>query len=104
MNAQKPRKPLSNIKRTFEELPMSKVSIGSHQMRTRNTDAGIDELANSINKVGLLEPIVVIPSEKGKYEIVTGQRRFLAFQHLGREKIPAMVLDEAPDEFGSLII
>ena len=85
-------KSLADISRHFDNLPMDKLHIGKGQMRTKNTDAGIDDLAASINKVGLPEPIVVIPSETNasEYEIVTGQRRFLAFQHLEKETIPAI--------------
>ena len=59
----------------------------------------VDELADSIRQVGLLEPIVVCESETpGKFEIITGQRRFMAHQELQLDKIMAAVLDERVDE------
>ena len=49
--------------------------------------------------MGLLEPIVVCPAEKeGKYEILTGQRRFLAHKQLGRTTIRATVRPDRVDE------
>lgn len=79
-------------------IPLNQLSIGVAQARTRDTGKNIDELANSIKKVGLLEPIVVAPTDDGNYEIVTGQRRFLAAQKLGWTEIPAGVLDKKPEE------
>ena len=76
-------------------LPLDKLSIGKAQARVRHTAAGVDELAQSIATVGLLEPIVVCPAEKpGYYEIITGQRRFMAHQQLNRETILCAILPE----------
>ena len=56
---------------------------------------GIDDLVRSIEAQGLLQPIVVCPAIKeGKWEILVGQRRFLAHRLLKRESIAAAVLDE----------
>ena len=82
-----------------QEVPLDKLTIGKAQVRTSNVDKEIDELADSIRKVGLLEPIVICPSEmEGQYEIVTGQRRFLAHQRLGKDTILAAILDGRVDE------
>lgn len=81
---------------SYEELPLENMSIGLSQARVREVHKNIDELAQSISKLGLLEPIVVAPTAEGRYEVVTGQRRFLAVQKLGWETIRAGVLDEAP--------
>ena len=65
----------------FKEIPLDDLVIGLGQVRTRDVAKEVDELADSISQVGLLEPIVVCSTEvEGKYEIVTGQRRFLARQ------------------------
>lgn len=81
------------------ELPVGSLVIGTRQVRVRNVGREIDELAQSIAEVGLLEPIVVCPGEAaGTYEIVTGQRRFLAHKQLGKETILASVLDEPVSE------
>lgn len=82
-----------------ENLPLELLEIGRSQARTRHVRKGIEELAASIKKLGLLEPIVVQPLEGGRYEIVTGQRRFLAHQVLGEKTILAQVLDRPVDSF-----
>jgi len=55
----------------------------------------LDELANSIKKNGIIQPIAVRlkKSEPGKYEIVAGERRWLAAQKAGLHDIPVNVLD-----------
>ena len=79
----------------FRQIPLGDLSIGTWQVRTRDVGKEIDQLVESIRKVGQLEPIVVAEAdEPGKYEIITGQRRFLAHQELGKETIWAAVLDE----------
>jgi ParB family chromosome partitioning protein len=87
------------------EIPMKDLVIGKGQVRVRNVGRDIDELAESIRVHGLLEPIVVAPSGKpDKYEILTGQRRFLAHQKLGRDVIHAAVLDERVDEMTAKVL
>ena len=82
-----------------QEVPLSDLVIGKGQVRTRDLHKGIDELADSIDKLGLLQPIVVCAaSAPGKWEILTGQRRFLAHKILGRDTITAAILDGAVDE------
>lgn len=80
-------------------IPIKKLKISLFNIRHSNLEEGIDELAKSIATIGLLHPIVVRSWEEG-YEVVMGQRRFLAFRKLYQEtedpkweKIPAIVSD-----------
>ncbi|HAM45053.1 MAG TPA: hypothetical protein DCM67_08555 [Propionibacteriaceae bacterium] len=89
----------------LKEIPLSQLRIGRGQVRLRDVGKEIDELADSIRKVGLLEPIVVAETEEpGVYEIVTGQRRFLAHQELKRDTILAAVLSEQVDELTAKVL
>jgi len=82
---------LAQIKE-IKVIPMSALSIGTAQARTREVGKDLEELAANIKKVGLLQPIVVCPADNGRFEILTGQRRFLACQKLGMTEIPAAIL------------
>lgn len=73
-------------------IPLSHLEIGPSQARTHNVHKGIEELADSIRALGLLEPITVSQVGENRYEIITGQRRFLAHQKLGREEIMCHIL------------
>lgn len=89
----------------YLQIPLDSLEIGKGQARIRDVSAGIPELADSIRKVGLLEPIVVCESmQAGKYEILTGQRRFLAHLELGLDTIWAAVLDSRVDEITAKVI
>ena len=85
--------------REVKEIALNDLQIGIGQVRLREVSKEIDELADSIRQVGLLEPIVVCEADTpGKYEIITGQRRFMAHQELQMESIMSAVLDERVDE------
>ena len=66
-----------------------------YQPREAFNEVKLEELAKSIKKNGIIQPIAVRPtkSEGGKYEIVAGERRWLAAQKAGLHDIPVNVLD-----------
>lgn len=89
----------------FKKIPLENLTIGLGQARTKHVSQDIHELADSIAQVGLLEPIVVSPTEnEGMFEIITGQRRFLAHQELNKETIWAAVLDEHVNEITAKVL
>jgi ParB family transcriptional regulator, chromosome partitioning protein len=73
------------------------VSIGDlapNQFQPRNffDEKKIDELAQSIKKNGLIQPIAVRKDKKGEYEIIAGERRWIAAQKAGLHEVPVIVL------------
>jgi ParB family chromosome partitioning protein len=80
----------------FEDIPLELIEIGPSQSRSRKIDVEIDDLATNIEKVGLLNPVTVFKTD-GKYELLAGQRRFLAVTRLGWKKISAQVIDKPKD-------
>ena len=71
-------------------LPVADVVPNPRQPRQRFAEGSLDLLAESIRQAGLMQPIVVRPGAKG-FEIVAGERRWRAFQRLGKSEIPAIV-------------
>lgn len=89
----------------FKEIKLQDLAIGEGQVRLSNVGKDIDELAESIKKQGLLQPIVVCPAKKeGKYEVLLGQRRVQAYQVLQKDTILAAVLDERVDPITAKVI
>lgn len=83
----------------YRDIPLDDLVIGRGQVRTQNPGKEVEDLARSINAQGLLQPIVVCAArDERRWEILTGQRRFLAHKYLKRNSIPAAVLDERVDE------
>ncbi|MGE5512914.1 MAG: ParB/RepB/Spo0J family partition protein [Bacteroidota bacterium] len=65
-------------------VPLSKLAPWSGNVRRTGVHDGIDELAASIAAHGLLQSLVVREGKRGKYQVVAGQRRYLALQALAK--------------------
>lgn len=89
----------------YREIPLDELYLNKAQVRQKNAGQGIDELAENIKRVGLLHPIVVCPTERpGMYEILLGQRRFLAHRELQYRTIRCAVFDEQVDAIIAKVI
>ena len=90
-------KPKDNIKDIVKgnKVPISDLNRNPYQPRQNFSEEKLEELANSIRKNGIIQPIAVRPSKTadGKYEIVAGERRWLAAQRAGLHDIPVTILD-----------
>jgi ParB family chromosome partitioning protein len=76
---------------SFQELPMDSIVPNPFQPRSEFDDAGIAALADSIEQVGVLQPILVRPDGDGAYSLIAGERRWRAAQQAGLTVIPAIV-------------
>lgn len=72
-------------------LPVDLIERGTYQPRKVFQPEELQELANSIQSCGLLQPIVVRPMPQGRYEIIAGERRWRAFQLTGQANIPCLI-------------
>ena len=81
--------------RQLNTVSISDLSRNPYQPRQYFSEEKLEELASSIKKNGIIQPIAVRPNktENGKYEIVAGERRWLAAQRAGLHEIPVRVLD-----------
>jgi ParB family chromosome partitioning protein len=79
------------------DIELKKIQPNRLNPRLEFSKAGLDELADSIKRVGLLEPIVVRPKD-GQYEVVVGERRYRAAQQAGLDIVPVIIRDYADDE------
>ncbi len=73
------------------ELEIGQIVPNKDQPRKHFDEDALDELADSIRAVGLLQPIVVRPIAEHKYEIIAGERRFRAAQRAGLTSVPISV-------------
>ena len=79
------------------DIELKKIQPNRLNPRLEFTKAGLDELADSIKQVGLLEPIIVRPIGD-QYEVVVGERRYRASQQAGLDKVPVIIRDCTDDE------
>lgn len=77
----------------FMELPIGDVIPNPNQPRKLFAKESIDELANSIEEKGIIQPLIVRPLGGGKYELIAGERRYRAAKQIGLEKVPAVIKD-----------
>jgi len=80
------------------QLPVSDLIPNKYQPRKNFDDANLDDLTNSIKERGMIQPIIVRKSnnENSKFEIIAGERRWLAAQRAGIHNVP-VVITEADD-------
>ncbi len=86
-------------------LSVKQLKAGVYQPRTRMDEGALNELAESIRTQGVMQPILVRPlsgKEKGKYEIIAGERRFRASQIAGLTEVPVLVR-EVGDENAAIM-
>lgn len=77
----------------FQELPIANVEPNPEQPRTDFDKVKLNELANSINDQGVLQPILVRKLANGKYQIIAGERRWQASRIARKATIPAVIVE-----------
>lgn len=78
------------------EIDIKLIDMNPEQPRKIFDESEIKELAESIKENGLINPIT-LREKDGKYQIISGERRFRAFKFLERNKVPALVLKNIAD-------
>ncbi len=79
------------------EIAIESIERNPYQTRTQFDEAALDELANSVTFSGVIQPIVVRALGDGRYQLIAGERRWLASKRAGKETVPCIVR-EASDE------
>ena len=88
----------TKIDKNTNKLSISEIVRNRYQPRKNFDQENLNELTNSIKERGIIQPIIVRKSEdqKSKYEIIAGERRWLAAQNAGLHEVP-VVITEADD-------
>lgn len=80
-------------KMQFRYLPLEKIDISISNVRKANLEKDLGALANSIEEIGVQQPVVVFKKDNGRFELIIGQRRYLACEKLGLQEIPALITE-----------
>ena len=75
----------------FRDLPIDQLQRGEYQPRVRMDKQALAELGESIRSQGVLQPLLVRPVARGKYEIIAGERRWRGAQLAGLQTVPVVV-------------
>ncbi|WP_296636354.1 ParB/RepB/Spo0J family partition protein [Polaribacter sp.] len=73
------------------ELELSSIEVNPYQPRTYFDEEALNELANSIKELGVIQPITVRKLDGSKFQLVSGERRFRASKLIGNTTIPAYI-------------
>ena len=76
---------------TIHQLGVELIDRNPYQTRTHVDEAALQELADSIRATGVLQPITVRAVPGGRYQLIAGERRWLASQQAGKPTVPAIV-------------
>ncbi len=75
------------------KISVSDLIRNRYQPRKTFDEESLEELTSSIKSRGIIQPIIVRPSSGNKYEIIAGERRWLAAQRAGLHEVPVVVVD-----------
>jgi len=95
---------MEEVRNEIHELPVNSISPNRFQPRSIFVDEKINELAQTIETHGIIQPIVVRELQEGRYEIIAGERRFRAVSKLGWETIPAIINNLSDTETASVAL
>lgn len=84
----------------LEQASVDAIEPNPRQPRQTFDEGGIDELAESMKQLGVLQPLLVRRPASGAYELIAGERRLRAAKRAGLDRVPVIVVDT--DERGSL--
>jgi ParB family chromosome partitioning protein len=74
-----------------KEIPVEQIDRNPYQTRSRFAEDALNELAASIKASGVVQPVVVRPEPNGRYQLIAGERRWLASQRAGKTTVPAII-------------
>jgi ParB/RepB/Spo0J family partition protein len=85
-------------KKYSEQLPITKIRQSPFHFRKESAMEKMEDLAASIDSLGLIHAISVVDDGRGSYELINGHRRWLAHKHLKRKQIRSNIYEYEKDE------
>lgn len=86
------------------ETQLTLIEPNRNQPRRSFDPEKIDELAQSIREHGLIQPIIITPSQNGRYTIVAGERRWRAAKKAGLKTVPTVIREYSPEETAQIAL
>lgn len=86
-----PAQPPAEVSGKPKEIPVEQVDRNPYQTRSHVDPQQLDELSRSIAASGVVQPIIVRPLPNGRFQLIAGERRWLASQKAGKTTVPAIL-------------
>ncbi len=74
-----------------QEVPVDLIDPNPYQTRRRIDEVALSELTESVRVSGVLQPVVLRPGQHGRFQLVAGERRWLASKRAGKAAVPAVI-------------
>jgi ParB family chromosome partitioning protein len=74
-----------------QEIGIDLIDANPYQTRRKIREEALSELVESIKATGVIQPVVLRPAANGRYQLVAGERRWMASRRAGKTTIPAVV-------------
>lgn len=97
VNAEKTQQLVDDITGELKDLSIVNLQVGKYQPRRDMAPQALDELANSIQAQGIIQPLVVRETGHQKYEIIAGERRWRAAKMVGLQQVPCLIKNVEDD-------
>jgi len=79
------------VEAAINEIPVRRIEANPWQPRSKFDEEALEELADSIKEIGIIQPVTVRLLENNNFQLITGERRYRAAKKLGLKTIPAYV-------------
>lgn len=89
--AVQPAKPTIMTGDLVKEIPVEQIDRNPYQTRRKLAEEALNELAASIKASGVVQPIVVRPEANSRFQLIAGERRWMASQRAGKLTVPAII-------------
>lgn len=76
---------------TINEVPIDQIEANPNQPRQEFDQTALEELANSIKQIGIIQPVTLRQIDDNKFQIIAGERRWRASQLAGLQSLPAYI-------------
>jgi len=96
-NAEQTQQRINQDQGALQDLDINQLQVGKYQPRRDMSSDALQELANSIQAQGIIQPLVVRETGHQKFEIIAGERRWRAAKIVGLESIPCLIKNVEDD-------
>lgn len=93
-----------NVRDKVQEIAVEEIVPNRYQPREEFDEAALSELTESVNRYGVLQPVLLRKQPDAGYELIAGERRLRAAKAAGLEKIPALVREFGDAEVSEIAL
>lgn len=93
-----PEAPTGEAREETRQVEIDRIDVNPWQPRRQFQDETLEELAESIRKHGIIQPLVVSRGEDGRYRLIAGERRLRAARKAALKEVPIVIRDKADSE------